>query len=100
MCFMLAYHAQFAWAKGAFFALSKFFTLSGFLITAILLRKHERGGIQLRSFWVRRYRRLLPASLLTQHSLSSSLCRDSIATIFVALIMKPHTLGLACAPQQ
>ena len=44
--------------------------------------------------------RHLPASLLTQHSLSSSLCRDSIATIFVALIMKPHTLGLACAPQQ
>ena len=44
--------------------------------------------------------RHLPASLLTQHSLSSSLCRDSIATIFVALIMKPHTLGSACAPQQ
>jgi hypothetical protein len=42
--------------------------------------------------------RHLPASLLTQHSLSSSLCRDSIATIFVALIMKPHTL--TCAPQQ
>jgi hypothetical protein len=51
--------------------------------------------------------RHLPASLLTilltQHSPAftsflSSLCRDSIATIFVALIMKPHTL--TCAPQQ
>lgn len=48
--------------------------------------------------------RHLPASLLTilltQHSpaFTSSLCRDSIATIFVALIMKPHTL--TCAPQQ
>jgi peptidoglycan/LPS O-acetylase OafA/YrhL/lysophospholipase L1-like esterase len=65
MCFMLAYHAEFSWAKGAFFALSQFFTLSGFLITSILLRQHAGGGIRLGPFWTRRYRRLIPASLLT-----------------------------------
>lgn len=38
-----------------------FFSLSGFLITKLLLEEKERGGIDLRGFYVRRARRLLPA---------------------------------------
>jgi peptidoglycan/LPS O-acetylase OafA/YrhL len=41
-----------------------FFVLSGYLITALLLAEHRATGeIDLRAFWVRRARRLLPALL-------------------------------------
>jgi peptidoglycan/LPS O-acetylase OafA/YrhL len=41
---------------------SLFFVLSGFLITRLLLEEHQRtGGINLRAFYLRRARRLLPA---------------------------------------
>src|SRR5262245_38376813 len=63
---VLAYHGQMPWVRGAFLGISQFFTLSGFLITSILLRTvRERGGIDLRRFWSRRYRRLMPAAYLT-----------------------------------
>jgi peptidoglycan/LPS O-acetylase OafA/YrhL len=49
--------------KGSFLAVSTFFTLSGFLITSLLLTEQSRsGGIALSSFYARRLRRLLPAS--------------------------------------
>lgn len=52
-------------APGSFFAPSAFFALSGFLITSLLLVEHERSGaIDGRGFWARRFRRLLPASVL------------------------------------
>ena len=38
-----------------------FFTLSGFLITSLLLEEHEHGPVRLRQFYLRRARRLLPA---------------------------------------
>ena len=39
-----------------------FFTLSGYLITDLLLGQHEvTGRLQLTDFWLRRARRLLPA---------------------------------------
>ncbi len=54
------------WTQGGFLGVSTFFTLSGFLITTLLLQEHVRtGGLSLIGFWSRRARRLLPASLLT-----------------------------------
>lgn len=45
--------------------MSVFFTLSGYLITSLLMHGFtERGRIDLKSFWMRRARRLLPALLL------------------------------------
>jgi peptidoglycan/LPS O-acetylase OafA/YrhL len=42
-----------------------FFVISGFLITALLLREQDRGGsISLVRFYVRRARRLLPSALI------------------------------------
>ncbi|GAB3254624.1 SGNH hydrolase domain-containing protein [Kineosporia babensis] len=42
-----------------------FFVLSGFLITGLLIREHEKTGrISLPRFWARRARRLIPASAL------------------------------------
>jgi len=53
-----------ALAPGSFFAPSMFFTLSGFLITSLLLVERERSGrVDWRGFWARRLRRLLPASM-------------------------------------
>jgi peptidoglycan/LPS O-acetylase OafA/YrhL len=41
-----------------------FFVLSGFLITSLLLREAQSGGIRLGAFYLRRARRLYPALLL------------------------------------
>jgi peptidoglycan/LPS O-acetylase OafA/YrhL len=63
---MLLYHAQFGWIQGGFLSLSMFFTLSGFLITSLLVREHsDSGRISLKRFWTRRFRRLMPAAWCT-----------------------------------
>jgi peptidoglycan/LPS O-acetylase OafA/YrhL len=50
------------WAQGGLLGVGVFFTLSGYLITDLLLGQYERtGGLQLADFWLRRARRLLPA---------------------------------------
>lgn len=60
-----AYHAQLPHTSGGFLGVSLFFTLSGFLITALLLDEHAAtGSIDLKQFWIRRFRRLVPAALL------------------------------------
>ena len=62
---VLLYHGGFGWAKGGFLGVSTFFTLSGFLITSLLLvENHQNGRISLRRFWSARARRLLPAALV------------------------------------
>ncbi len=63
---VLAFHAGFERLVGGYLGVSTFFTLSGFLITSLLLREARRtGSVRLRAFWGRRFRRLLPASLVT-----------------------------------
>ncbi|MCU0311987.1 MAG: acyltransferase [Acidimicrobiales bacterium] len=62
---VLLFHGGFSWASGGFLGVSTFFTLSGFLITTLLLSERARAGaIGLKRFWARRFRRLMPASLL------------------------------------
>ena len=47
---------------GGFLGVDIFFVLSGYLITDLLVAQHVRlGRLDLRGFWVRRARRLLPA---------------------------------------
>jgi peptidoglycan/LPS O-acetylase OafA/YrhL len=61
---VLFFHGGFDWAKGGFLGVSTFFTLSGYLITSNVLRSAlSNGGLNLRSFWLRRFRRLMPAAL-------------------------------------
>ena len=63
---VLCFHNGFGWATGGFLGVSTFFTLSGFLITTLMLTEHSRRGrVRLGEFWSRRFRRLMPASLLT-----------------------------------
>jgi peptidoglycan/LPS O-acetylase OafA/YrhL len=62
---VLCFHAGFGWMGGGYFGVSIFFTLSGFLITTLLIDERKRtGGIALGSFIARRAKRLLPASLV------------------------------------
>jgi peptidoglycan/LPS O-acetylase OafA/YrhL len=58
---VIAYHLDFGWAQGGLLGVGVFFTLSGYLITDLLLEQWVHGGIRLGEFWLRRARRLLPA---------------------------------------
>ncbi|HEU0235034.1 MAG TPA: acyltransferase family protein [Candidatus Limnocylindrales bacterium] len=59
---VVLYHAEVAPLSGGFLGVDLFFVISGFLITSILLAEWERTGrLDLRAFWLRRARRLLPA---------------------------------------
>ena len=59
---VLLYHAGFHWMHGGFFGVEVFFVVSGFLITSLLIEERDgTGRIHLWQFWVRRWRRLLPA---------------------------------------
>jgi peptidoglycan/LPS O-acetylase OafA/YrhL len=50
---------------GGFVGVDVFFAISGYLITAHLLREIERHGrVRIGAFWLRRARRILPAALL------------------------------------
>ena len=59
---VIAYHLALPWAKGGMLGVGIFFTLSGYLITDLLLGHWRRHGtLGLGQFWLRRARRLLPA---------------------------------------
>jgi peptidoglycan/LPS O-acetylase OafA/YrhL len=61
---VLFFHGGFSWMVGGYLGVSTFFTLSGFLITSLLLAERaSEGQVRLRAFWRRRFRRLMPASL-------------------------------------
>lgn len=63
---VLVYHVAPNWLPGGFLGVDVFFVLSGFLITALLTReKRLTGSINLTAFWLRRFRRLVPAVTLT-----------------------------------
>lgn len=50
---------------GGFLGVDVFLVISGFLITSLLLVEHRRtGSVDLRAFWLRRARRLLPAVVM------------------------------------
>ena len=59
---VVIYHLGAGWLPGGFLGVDVFFVISGYLITSLLLAEHRRTGhIELRRFWMRRARRLLPA---------------------------------------
>ncbi|TAH54030.1 MAG: acyltransferase, partial [Chloroflexota bacterium] len=59
---VLFYHADVLWLPGGFLGVEIFFVVSGYLITSLLLAEYRaRNTINLKQFWQRRARRLLPA---------------------------------------
>ena len=59
---VIFYHANHSWLEGGFLGVEVFFVISGYLITLLLVAESQRTGtVNLREFWIRRARRLLPA---------------------------------------
>ena len=82
---VIAYHLGLSWAPGGLLGVGIFFTLSGYLITDLLLGGWgSTGRLELRNFWARRARRLLPAlfSMLT------------VVTLWVAVADRSRLGGL------
>ena len=77
---VVAYHAKVT--PGGYIGVDIFYVISGFLITGLLLRELEStGSLGLKTFYVRRIKRLLPASFFVL-----------IVTAIVAWALYPSTL--------
>ena len=62
---VVLYHAGVGGLSGGYVGVDVFFVISGYLITGLLLREHERTGrISFRDFYARRARRILPLASL------------------------------------
>ncbi|EJR91166.1 hypothetical protein IKE_05738 [Bacillus cereus VD196] len=91
---VILYHINFNWMPGGFLGVTVFFVLSGYLITDILVTEwNENGNINLKKFWLRRARRLLPGMFvmlviilawitLFHSSLLEKMRGDSLAAMF------------------
>jgi peptidoglycan/LPS O-acetylase OafA/YrhL len=85
---VIAYHEQLGWAVGGLLGVGVFFTLSGYLITSLLLSQWSAGGrLQLRDFWLSRGRRLLPALFVML----------AVVTAWVTLLDRARLSGLRAA---
>ena len=63
---VIFYHMGLGWAPGGLMGVTVFFVISGYLINGLLVAEHEQtGAISLKSFWLRRVRRLFPAIFLS-----------------------------------
>ncbi|MGV8844861.1 acyltransferase family protein [Tessaracoccus sp.] len=63
---VILFHVSAPGAAAGFIGVDIFFVLSGYLITAGMMREIQREGrISLGGFWLRRFKRLMPAALLT-----------------------------------
>ena len=81
---VIAYHLGYGWARGGYLGVDTFFVLSGYLITSLLVVEFNGARrIDLRAFWARRARRLLPALLLVLGAV----------TVWAALVLRPDQLG-------
>lgn len=58
---VILFHAGIAGFTGGFIGVDIFFVISGFLITAIILREMQEGTFSMVKFWERRMRRIVPA---------------------------------------
>ena len=90
---VLAYHLKLALFKSGFLGVTVFFVLSGYLITGILISEvEEEGTIDLKNFWLRRIRRLVPAvmsmavviifvSAVVNRVIFTKGCKDFLASV-------------------
>lgn len=90
---VLSYHLKLSLFKSGFLGVTVFFVLSGYLITGILISEvEEEGRIDLKNFWLRRIRRLVPAvmsmavviifvSAVVNRVIFTKGCKDFLASV-------------------
>lgn len=61
---VILFHAGVAGVAGGLVGVDVFLVISGYLITGIIVGQRAAGTFSLRSFWARRVRRILPATLV------------------------------------
>lgn len=65
MAGVILFHLDPAWVPGGYVGVDVFFVISGYLITHQLVKKLDEGSFSFSEFYVRRLRRLFPATLAT-----------------------------------
>ena len=60
---VVLFHLDFG-LSGGFVGVDVFFVISGFLITSIIMADLEAGSFSLKTFWIKRLRRLAPANFV------------------------------------
>ncbi len=74
---VLLFHGGISWMHGGYFGVSIFFTLSGFLITSLLVREYDATSrVSPGAFYMRRAKRLLPASTVCLALIAIMATRD------------------------
>ncbi|HSD36544.1 MAG TPA: acyltransferase family protein [Rhodocyclaceae bacterium] len=58
---VMLFHFGATWLPGGFVGVDIFFVISGFLITAIIVREMDQGSFSFARFYQRRFRRIFPA---------------------------------------
>ena len=61
---VILFHAGAQWLPGGFVGVDIFFVISGYLISAIILREVGQGSFTFAGFYERRIRRIIPALLV------------------------------------
>lgn len=86
--FVVLYHFWPGRLTGGYIGVDIFFVISGFLITAHLMRElTATGSVKLGQFWARRARRLLPASLL-------------VLLFCAVVVMSPYLMPTSALPNE
>ncbi len=90
---VMLYHLGFSWIPGGFLGVDLFFVISGYVITRLLLDSiAQSGGLVLRSFYIARARRLLPALIFMLLSTTIAIGIWAPDTIKRLLIDTPFSL--------
>ena len=61
---VVLFHMGMTSVSGGFIGVDVFFVISGYLITAIILKEYDQGIFSFTNFWLRRVRRILPVLIL------------------------------------
>ena len=89
---VIFFHADIPFFSGGYVGVDIFFVISGYLITSIIYSEIRQGQFSFKVFWLRRARRILPASLLVMS-----------ITLFVFSLIYPvayfQELGASAAAQ-
>ena len=84
---IIFYHADFELFKGGWLGVDLFFVISGYLISNIIISEINSGTFNFKNFYLRRFRRIVPALLSTL----------VVTTGFAYWLLTPKAIYFCCA---